>query len=86
MDDVRHAIHVLETEGKRTTESNIALYTNYSLRQVHDILFRLTYIDEVSYDGTDDEDSQSKQDHLEAKMTSYVKNPETESRGRLRCS
>ena len=78
MDDVRHAIHVLETEGKRTTESNIALYTNYSLRQVHDILFRLTYIDEVSYDGTDDEDSQSKQDHLEAKMTSYVKNPETE--------
>ena len=46
MDDVRHAIHVLETEGKRTTESNIALYTNYSLRQVHDILFRLTYIDE----------------------------------------
>ena len=78
MDDVRHAIHVLETEGKRTTESNIALYTNYSLRQVHDILFRLTYIYEVSYDGTDDEDSQSKQDHLEAKMTSYVKNPETE--------
>lgn len=46
MDDVRHAIHVLETEGKRTTESNIALYTNYSLRQVH---FLWIYRDILSY-------------------------------------
>lgn len=58
MDDVRHAIHVLETEGKRTTESNIALYTNYSLRQVHaDLKILMTKFDssetgEASYAST----------------------------------